>query len=144
MDKESRLKESNTYNPKSDMITASIFANNQLMDPKDLLQVRYELVRAIKCESKPIREICSEYGVSVSTARRYAEDLKKGGLIALVPEQKGPSGPTKLTKEASDFIDAYRKKNPESSGGKIHSALESKLHTGVSKRTVERYLSKKG
>ncbi len=144
MDKQSRLKESNTFNTNSDKITARIFADNRLMDPQDLLQVRYEMVRAIECEDRPIREICEEYGVSPSTARRYRDDLRRGGLIALVPEQKGPSGPTKLTKEAAEFIDAYLDESPGSSGGKIHNALESRLHLGLSKRTVERYLSKKG
>ena len=144
MDKQSRLKESNTFNSKSDKITANIFADNELMDPQDLLQVRYEMVRAIEYEKKPIKEICTEYGVSATTARRYLDDLKKGGLIALVPEPKGPSGPTKLTKEATDFIENYLKENPKASGGKIHNALEAKLHPGISKRTVERYLSKKG
>ena len=117
--------------------------NNELMDPQDLLQVRYELVRAIDYDKKPVKEICAEYGVSVTTARRYLEDLRKGGLIALVPEPKGPSGPTKLTKEAIEFIENFLKENPRASGGKIHKALEARFHLGISKRTVERFLSKK-
>ena len=144
MDKQSHLKKSNTFNTKSDKITARLFADNELMDPQDLLQVRYELVRAIEYDKKPIKEICAEYGVSATTARRYIDDLRKGGLIALVPDPKGPSGPTKLTKEAAEFIENYLKENPRASGGKIHNALEAKLHLGVSKRTVERFLSKKG
>ena len=143
MDKLSRLKESNTFNAKSDKVSAQIFADNKLMDPQDLLQVRYEMVRAIELDNKPVNEICAEYGVSASTARRYLDDLRKGGLIALVPEPKGPSGPTKLTKEAVRFIEDYPKDSPRASGGKIHNALEAKLHLGISKRTVERYLSKK-
>ena len=144
MDKKSRLIESNTFNTKCDKITAKIFADNELMDPQDLLQVRYEMVRAIEYEKKPIREICTEYGVSVTTARRYLDDLRNGGMIALVPEPKGPSGPTKLTKEAAGFIEDFLKEHPGASGGKVHNALEAKLHLGISKRTVERFLSKKG
>lgn len=144
MNKEERLKESNTYNPKCDKVTACDFIENEVMDSRDLLQVRYEIVRAIEYDNKPVKEICSEFGVSASTARRYVRNLKEGGLIALVPEQKGPSGPTKLSKDAADFIDTYLKNNPKASGGKVHNALENRLHPGISKRTVERYLSKKG
>lgn len=144
MNKEESLKSSNTYNPKSNRINAPCFADNEMMDPHDLLQVRYEMVRSIELDNKPIKDICSEFGVSASTARRYVKDLKEGGLIALVPEKKGPSGPTKLSKEAAGFIDNYLKEFPKASGGKVHRALETKLHTGVSKRTVERYLLKKG
>ena len=105
MNKEERLKESNTYNPKCDKVTARDFIENEVMDSRDLLQVRYEIVRAIEYDNKPVKDICSEFGVSASTARRYVRNLKEGGLIALVPEQKGPSGPTKLSKDAANFID---------------------------------------
>ena len=144
INKEERLKESNTYNSKCDKVIAQNFLENEIMDSRDLLQVRYEMVRAIEYDNKPIKEICSDFGVSASTARRYVRNMKEGGLIALVPEQKGPSGPTKLTKDATDFIDSYLKNNPKASGGKIHKALENRFHPGISKRTVERYLSKKG
>ncbi len=142
MDKESRLRKSNTFNPKRDKIKDSIF-KDEIMDPQDLLQVRYEMVRAIEYDNKPIGEVSSAYGVSVTTARRYIDDLKKGGLKALVPGPKGPAGPSKLKKEASDFIDNYHKNNPKAGGAKIHAALEAKLRLGISKRTVERNPAKK-
>lgn len=144
MNKEEKLRSSNTYNSKSSRVNAPCFADNEMMDPHDLLQVRYEMVRAIELDNKSIKDTCSEFGVSASTARRYVRDLKEGGLIALVPEKKGPAGPTRLSKEAAEFIDNYLKEFPKASGGKVHRALETKLHTGVSKRTVERYLLKKG
>ena len=128
---------------RNDKVTEPRFLDSDLFDPKDLLQVRYEMVRSIKEGVITLDEVPSKYGVSAMTAKRCVSSLEKGGIIALVPERKGPKGPSSLDDESLRFIDSYIAEHPKASGRKVHDALEAEKHVGVSKRTVERYLSSK-
>ena len=143
MDKEAFLKANHTFNFRNDKVIASRFIESDLYASRDLLQVRYELVRSIEEGDIALDEVPDKYGVSSVTAKRYVRSFKEGGMIALVPEQKGPKGPSSLDDEALRFIDSYIAEHPKASGRKVHEALESERHLGISKRTVERYLSSK-
>ena len=124
-------------------MTDSRFIKSDLFDSRDLLQVRYEIVRSLEEGDITLDEVPAKYGVSSVTAKRYVRNLKEGGLIALVPERKGPKGPSSLDDESLRFIDSYIAEHPKASGRAVHEALESERHLGISKRTVERYLSSK-
>ena len=143
MDKEDRLKASNTFNPDYDKISDPKFSIDSIMDPRDLLQVRYELVRSVEYDNTPITHAAEEYGVSERTARRYIQSMKAGGLSALIPGKSGPSGPSVLKQEVCDFIDAYVASHPRASGKKVCDAIAQSMNISVGQRTVERYLQKK-
>lgn len=142
MDKVELLKASRTYNFGYDRVTDDVFADSQLLDPRDLLQVRYEIVRAVDNGESPER-VAPRFGVSGMTARRCVERLAGGGILALVPERSGPRGPRALGAEAEAFVDAFALAHPLASGREVHEALEAALAPGVSQRTVERRLALK-
>lgn len=145
MDKEEQLRKTGTYNTNSDKVIGKDFTPGGVLDSRDLLQVRYELVRAITIDHKSYDETSAMFGVSSRSARRYVKDLQEKGLIALLPERKGPDPGNghKLSAEAKNFIDEYMRKNPHATGGKAHEALTASLKLHISKRTVERYISAK-
>lgn len=52
--KTQRLRQSGTLNPHPEKISDPLFADSGFFDPRDLLQVLYEMVR--RCEQAPLRE----------------------------------------------------------------------------------------
>ena len=142
MDKVEHLKASRTYNANYDRVSDEVFSGSQLLDPRDLLQVRYEIARAVDAGESP-ESVAPRFGVSGMTARRCVERLREGGMLALVPARSGPRGPHALGPEAEAFVDAFSLAHPGASGREVHEALEAALAPGVSRRTVERRLALK-
>ena len=143
MNKEEHLRATQTFNTNYAKINDPIFQRSGIMDPRDLLLVRFELVRSLELDGKPIEEVCSQYGISPCTARRYVRDMKERGLIALVPEKRGPNGPSVMTDEIANYIDKYLTDHPKASAGKVYQSLVDAKKVTIGKRTVERYISSK-
>lgn len=140
MDKAERLRATHTYNEHADRVTDELFMSSEFFDPRDLLQVRYEIVRAVALGESP-ESVAVRFGVSGITVRRYVIRMREGGLMALLPSPRGPSGPRALGAEGENFVDAYIADHPRASGREVHEALEKALELGVSQRTVERRIA---
>ena len=143
MDKEEWLKETRTFNRNHDKINDNLFAESDMLDARDLLQVRYEMVRAVKIDKSSATEVAQRFGVSESTLNRNIRALNEGGVIALIPESKGPKGQYSLDEDELKFIDSYLEAHPDATGGQVYSALLKEKQSTVSKRTVERHLASK-
>ena len=58
------LKRTGTLNPHPDTITDRLFQENPFFDPRDLLQVRYEMLRRHTAENMSILDAAAAFGVS--------------------------------------------------------------------------------
>ena len=104
--KTQRLRQSGTLNPNPDKVSDPLFADSGFFDPRDLLQVRYEMVR--RAETSSLREAAERFGASVPTCVRANRAFREGGLQALVPQRRGPRGAHKITAEILAFVEEYR------------------------------------
>ena len=87
------LKRTATLNPRPDSIADPLFKENPFFDPKDLLQVRYEMLRRHRVEGVSIVEVAHEFGVSRPTAVSGP-----GGLRAGRPERTSPQAARSQTR----------------------------------------------
>ncbi len=60
------------------------------MDPRDVVQVKYEMVRKVKLEGAPVARSAAAFGFSRPTYYGAEAALESGGLPALVPAKPGP------------------------------------------------------
>lgn len=140
MSKEDRLRESGMYNPDYAKVRDEDFLSRDMFDARDILQVRYEIARAI-CLGERASDVAERFGVSEATARRYCQTLRDRGLIALAPQKRGPKARWGLGEEGKAFVDAYLMAHPQASAAEVYRALEAALDTCVSQRTVDRYVA---
>ena len=85
--KTQRLRHSGTLNPNPERVADPLFADSEFFDPRDLLQVRYEMVRYT--EGASLREAAERFGTSVPTCVRANRAFRDGGLQALIPQRRG-------------------------------------------------------
>ena len=104
--KTQRLRQSGTLNPNPERVADPLFADSEFFDPRDLLQVRYEMVR--HTEAASLREAAERFGTSVPTCVRANRAFREGGLQALIPRRRGPRGAHKITAEILAFVEEYR------------------------------------
>src|SRR5260370_42281863 len=95
------LEESGTVNPRPQDIDDPAFIESDFFDPRDLVQVRYEMLRRVPVEGQTIAEAAAHFGVSRPTFYKVQPDFERDGLAGLSPVKRRPHGPHKITEKAT-------------------------------------------
>ncbi len=91
------LKTSGALNPRYQRVKDSLFAEHEFFDPKDLVQVKYEMLRQVQKEDKTVKEACESFGFSRVWFYRIKADYHEKGLLGLIPQKHGPKRSHKLS-----------------------------------------------
>ena len=141
--KEDTLKKNGCFNNNYENVSASIFKSGPFFDKRDIVQVKYEMIRAVSKEEGSITEIADIYGFSRKSYYKINEAYEIGGLYALIPKKTGPKKPHKLTPEVLEFIDSYLIDHKNAKAQEISIQLETEKGIRIHPRTIYRYLEKK-
>jgi transposase len=136
------LKENGTINPHAQDVSDPAFVGSDFFDPRDLVQVRYEMLRRVRIERQPIAETAARFGISRPTFYKAQSDFERAGLGGLLPEKRGPRGPHKVTAEVLGFIEQLRGENEGMDIRALTEAINRRFGLSVHRRTVERALAR--
>ncbi len=89
-------------NPRPEAVRDERFAGSEFLDPRDLVQVKYEMVRRVRVDGDTVARSAQEFGFSRPSFYEAAAALDTGGLAGLVPARPGPRRAHKLTDEVLD------------------------------------------
>src|ERR1700737_476838 len=106
------LREQGTLNPRPDDVTDPLFANDSFFDPRDLVQVKYEMLRRVQSEGHSVTGAATAFGFSRPSFYQALSALEEGGLAGLVPHKRGPKQAHKLNDEVLVFLVQTRQKEP--------------------------------
>ena len=138
--KEQCLKDSGALNNLS--VTDELFNNSDFFDPRDLVQVKYEMLRKVYKEGESVSYVATSFGFSRPSFYKILADFEREGIPGLLPRKRGPRGGHKLTKEVLEFI---KKSSTERQPITIPTLLkEVEKHFGirVHRRSLERALKR--
>jgi transposase len=136
------LKESGTVNPHAQDVSDPAFVESDFFDSRDLVQVRYEMLRRVRTEGQPIAETAARFGISRPTYYKAQGDFERAGLVGLLPEKRGPRGPHKITAEVLRFIEQLRAEDENLDIRALTEAVVQRFGLSVHRRTVERALAR--
>src|SRR5687768_7131224 len=74
------LREEGTLNPTPERVRDPKFQENEFFDPRDLVQVRYEMLRRVSVENASVTDTTEEYGVSRPTYYQTRASFDKAGI----------------------------------------------------------------
>ena len=98
------LREEGTLNPVAEKVLDSKFQQSEFFDPRDIVQVKYEMLRRVTVEKAAVTDVAQEYGVSRPTYYQAKASLEEAGIAGLVPKKPGPRGPHKIQGEVLAFL----------------------------------------
>lgn len=98
------LAQSGTLNTKPDRVKDELFTEEDFFDSNDLLQVKYEMLRRVDREKWPVSKASRKFGFSRPAFYEAKRSFDADGLAGLIPKQRGPKSPHKLTDEVLEFI----------------------------------------
>ena len=137
------LKRTGTLNPHPGSVSDPLFKENPFFDPRDLLQVRYEMLRRHRVEEVSIVDVATQFGVSRPTVYQTQAAFQRAGLGGLVPKRRGPKEGHKLSTEVIEYVRALRTVQPRLTTVACIQALQERFGITVHRRSLERALGSK-
>ena len=142
-DKQVVLRQHATLNPRSAGVTYPLFAASEFFDPRDLLQVKYEMLRMVNVEQRPISEAARACGFSRPSFYQAQAAFEQGGLAGLIPHKPGPRGGHKLTPAVIQFLSEARAADPSVPAQRLAGWVRQRFRVQVHPRSIERQLLRK-
>jgi len=145
-DKAAKIKallEEGTLNPAPERVRDPKFGETEFFDPRDIVQVKYEMLRRVSMESASVADTAEEYGVSRPTYYQTKASFTKGGVAGLVPQKRGPRGPHKLQGDALAFVEQQRIAGEPVRARELARLIQQKFDVRIHPRTIERAVAGK-
>ena len=136
------LREHGTLNPHPDTVADPLFATSEFFDARDLVQVKYEMVRRVRVDAQPVRHSAAAFGFSRPTFYQADAALARGGLAALVPRKPGPRRAHKLDAEVLAFLQGVRADDPALRSVELARHVRRRFGRTVHPRSIERALAR--
>lgn len=132
------LRRHGVLNPRWDMVTDELFRREDFFDPRDLVQVKYEMLRRVEREEVSVTESASAFGFSRPSFYRLQETFEREGLPGLLPRRRGPRGPHKLTQEVQEFLARLLAEDPGLRSESLARRVRERFGLVLHPRTIER------
>ena len=141
--KEVALREARCLNPRPEVVADAAFTTGpEFFDARDLVQVKYEMVRRVRAEGQPVTQAAAAFGFSRPSYYQAAAAVDAGGLAALVPVRPGPRRAHKLTAEVVAFARQLLEADPSLRSAQVAEAIAERFGIRVHPRSVERALDR--
>lgn len=136
------LRRLGTLHPRPAAIQDKVFTDSDFFDRRDLVQVRYEMVRRVRTDGRPIAETASRFGVSRPTYYKLSASFEREGIAGLLPRKRGPKGGHKLTTDVVEALRAARVEDPAVETASLVKLAQRRFGVEVHPRTIERVLAR--
>jgi transposase len=124
-------------------VTDPLFHTHEFFDPRDLVQVKYEMLRRVQVEGLSITAAAAAFGFSRPAFYQAQAAYQRHGLPGLLPQRPGPRRAHKLSAEVVDFVLQHRAKNPALRASALAALIEEALGITVHPRSLERALARR-
>lgn len=141
--KSARLKALGVLNPHPERVQAEEFQIGSFFDPRDLLQVKYEMLRKVQIEGAAKVDAAALFGVSRPTYYQAETAYAREGLAGLLPRRRGPKGAHKLTARLMAFVEAHLAEHGPIGARRLAELIQAEFGQRIHPRTIERALARK-
>jgi transposase len=118
-------------------------SDNPFFDPRDLVQVKYEMLRRVRQEGRPVSQTAVAFGFSRPSFYQAQAQFQQDGLPGLVPQRPGPKRAHKLSEAVVDLLEGVLAEDATLSSSRLAQLLEEQLGLRVHPRSVERALARR-
>jgi transposase len=136
------LRAERSLNPRPEAVIDERFSCSEFLDARDLVQVKYEMVRRARVDGEPVSRAAETFGFSRPSFYAAQAALDQGGLQALVPARPGPKRAHKLTGEVVSFARERLAADPKLSSQALVELISERFGISVHRRSVERALAR--
>ena len=136
------LRASRCLNPRPQDVRDEAFLSQEFFDARDVVQVKYEMVRRVKAEGMSVTDASAAFGYSRPSYYQAAAALAESGLEGLVPARPGPRGGHKLTDQVLAWAEQQLAADPALKAAGLAGPIAEEFGVRVHPRSVERALTR--
>jgi transposase len=134
------LRAQGALHPHPETIHDPLFGSHEFFDPRDLVQVKYEMLRRVDIDGQPVTTAAAAFGCSRPTFYQAQAAFKAQGLPGLVARKRGPHGAHKLDQAVMAFVHDLRADDPTRSIPDLLAQIRRRFGVAVHRRSLERAL----
>ena len=140
--KSQALRQRDSLHPHPEKVADPLFTTSDFFDARDLVQVKYEMVRRVRVDHRPVSSSATSFGFSRPSFYQAQARLENGGLAALVPQKPGPRRRHKLDAEVMTFLQKLRSEDPSLRPPDLVGHILERFGRRVHVRSIERALTR--
>jgi transposase len=140
--KVARLQDERCLNPRPEAVSDERFRDLEFFDARDLVQVKYEMVRRARVDGEAVARAAQSFGFSRPSFYAAAAALDESGLAGLVPARPGPRRAHKLTEEIVAFCQQRLEAESSLRPGDLVEVIAQRFGVSVHPRSIERALAR--
>ena len=141
--KRKALQSTGTFNARAAQVRHPLFQQSSFFDPEDLIQLKYETLRAVEVERCPIAKAARDFGLSRPTVYEAQAQLQEQGLEGLLPHKRGPKTAHKLTDQVLEYLREQVQAEPEIQAEKLARRVRQRFAVKLHPRTIQKALERK-
>ena len=134
------LRAQGALHPRPDAVRDPLFGSHEFFDARDLVQVKYEMIRRVEIDGHSVAQTTDAFGCSRPTFYHAQTAFKTHGIPGLVPRKRGPRGAHKLDDAVMGVVNALRTDDPGLSTPALLGHIRRRFGLAVHRRTLERAL----
>jgi transposase len=143
-DKAAALRRHHALNPRPQVVGDSAFnSDNTFFDARDLVQVKYEMLRRVREDGEAVSRAAADFGFSRPAFYQAQAVFDAEGLPGLVPQRPGPKRAHKLSEEVVNRLEQTLEAEPALNSAQLAQRLDEELGLRVHRRSVERALGRR-
>jgi transposase len=136
--KAAALRQHGTLNPRPEAVHDPLFVSGEFFDARDLVQVKYEMVRRVRVDGQAVSHSAKAFGFSRPVLYHAQTALARAGLAGLVPQKPGPRRAHKLPPEVMAFLERARAGDPALRAPALAQRVQGRFGYAVHPRSIER------
>ncbi len=138
------LRQRGSLNRHPEEVTDELFTRTDFFDARDLVQLKYEMVRRVGVDGHPVSHTAAAFGFSRPVFYHAQAAFEEGGLGALLPKKRGPRGAHKLNAQVVAFLQRALSKDESLRPSDLVQLVQERFAYRVHPRSIERALKRRG
>ncbi len=136
------LRRQGSLNPHPENVSDPLFKGTDFFDARDLVQVKYEMLRRVQTEQRSVTESAATFGFSRPSFYSAQSAFELSGLSGLLPRKPGPKRSHKLSTEVVQFLEQLLQDEPSLRPPDLAARVLERFDRKVHPRSIERALAR--
>lgn len=141
--KEEALRAARALNPRPEAVAAAEFAGSEFFDARDLVQVKYEMLRRTRQDGSTVSDAAAAFGFSRPSFYEAKAAYEQAGIPGLLPKRPGPRRAHKLTETVVKRLAEAAAVDSSLSSADLAELAHVEFGVRVHPRSVERALARR-
>jgi transposase len=137
------LRRQGLLHPRPHLVTEPLFHSHEFFDARDLLQVKYEMLRCVQVEGRSVTAVAAAFGFSRQAFYEVQAVYEREGLSGLLGRRPGPRRAHKLSVEVVDFVLKQQACDPTLRAPALADLIRETFDLTVHPRSLERALARR-